>query len=124
METYLTTGKKTGLVLCAALLLWPVISNAQTVTERRTAHFTMMDRNQDGVLDRAELSQAPWGNRHPYHIERMMARLDGNQDGRIAKEEFMAFTPPGRRGGGVTPCQTAPCAGNGPGWTGGGPCSR
>ncbi len=124
MENHLTKGKKIGLVLCAALLLWPVIGNAETVTERRAAHFTMMDRNQDGMLDWMELSQTPWGNRQPYHIERMLSRLDGNQDGRIAKEEFMAFTPQGRDGmQGQYPYQTSPRFGNGPGRMGG-PCFR
>ncbi|MEO5348699.1 MAG: EF-hand domain-containing protein [Magnetococcus sp. YQC-3] len=59
----------------------------------RLSHFAAADRNQDGYLTEEELSGLPSHGALPWH-GRMMARLDTNHDGRIAKEEFVAFTPP------------------------------
>lgn len=78
---------------------------AVTVDEflkRRVEAFTKRDRNGDGVLDAAELGQAPLGfrqQRQEQRMERLLVRVDGNGDGKVTRTEFDGDRPEeGRRG--------------------------
>jgi Ca2+-binding EF-hand superfamily protein len=67
---------------------------AVTVDEflkRRTEAFTKRDKNADGMLDEAELGQAPLGlreRRQEQRLNRVMKRLDENADGKLTRAEF------------------------------------
>jgi Ca2+-binding EF-hand superfamily protein len=67
---------------------------AVTVEEflkRRTDAFTKRDKNADGMLDEAELGQAPLGlreRRQDQRLKRLMKRLDENADGKLTRAEF------------------------------------
>lgn len=64
--------------------------------KRRVETFTKRDKNGDGVLDPAELGQAPLGmrqQRREQRLERMLVRLDGNGDGKVTRAEFDAGRP-------------------------------
>ncbi|MCU0953211.1 MAG: hypothetical protein MUC37_01070 [Hyphomicrobium sp.] len=64
--------------------------------KRRVETFTKRDKNSDGVLDPAELGQAPLGfrqQRREQRLERMLVRLDGNGDGKVTRAEFDAGRP-------------------------------
>lgn len=69
---------------------------AVTVEEflkRRVDGFTKRDKNNDGILDAAELGQAPLGfrqQRQERRVERLLGRLDANSDGKLTKQEFDA----------------------------------
>ena len=85
-------------VLGAAGLMTPLPAAAQTTSstaksstmapgragDDNAAEFTKLDKNKDGVLDKAEATMEPkllakWGD------------ADINKDGKISKEEFLAF---------------------------------
>jgi Ca2+-binding EF-hand superfamily protein len=61
--------------------------------KRRVEAFTKRDKNGDGVLDPAELGQAPLGfrqQRQEQRLEGLHVRLDGNADGKLTRAEFDA----------------------------------
>lgn len=93
-------GFRTGPACCAAA----DANQDGTVTREewttlRGAHFDTADRNRDGYLTPDELPGLP--GRHP-GMGRRIPGLDRDRDGRLSKEEFLAFVPPrwaGNRGG-------------------------
>jgi hypothetical protein len=90
-------------------------------TKLRAAHFAAADRNQDGYLANEELPGLP---NHGLGLwqGRMLAKLDTNYDGRLSKEEFVAFTPPRMAVAAGGKGSLLPCAGRGmgAGWRHGG----
>lgn len=59
--------------------------------KRRVEAFTKRDKNGDGILDTAELGQAPLGlrqQRQERRTEQLLVRLDTNSDGKLTKSEF------------------------------------
>ncbi|MBF0184638.1 MAG: EF-hand domain-containing protein [Magnetococcales bacterium] len=109
-------GTGTLLLLAATLLLanWPGEVLPQTMTERRTARFAALDRNQDGQLSGAELAQMPCAQANSGPCP-MLVNLDSNHDGQISQNEFMK----GLNGNGNPRCGNQ---GRGGGWqSGGGP---
>lgn len=70
--------------------------------KRRVEAFTKRDRNGDGVLDAAELGQAPLGfrqQRQGQRMERLLVRVDGNGDGKVTRAEFDGDRPEQARRG-------------------------
>lgn len=68
---------------------WHGKRNLEDVLKRVNRRFDRLDRNQDGVIDKDELS----GNRPAkiaFEQRRRMHILDTNKDGVVSKEEFLA----------------------------------
>lgn len=59
--------------------------------KRRTEAFAKRDKNADGSLDAAELSEAPQGRRlarQERRMETLLKRLDEGKDGKLTRAEF------------------------------------